>query len=170
MQMPTATPKTVTIITLCHIPQIILFLVLILLPSIALTQTLEDRVSTISNELMCPVCQGQSVGESNSQLANDMRNIIRKMLVEGKSEHEIIAYFVDKYGESILAAPPTRGVNWFLWIMPGLAVVLGAVVIAYYLYGTTGPAESTTSNGDRDKTESNKYLDRIEDELNKFES
>ncbi|MEE9215237.1 MAG: cytochrome c-type biogenesis protein CcmH, partial [Thermodesulfobacteriota bacterium] len=69
-------------------------------------KSIDDQVKEISYLLMCPVCQGQSVGESNSNLAHDMRDIIRKQLDEGKSKEEILAYFVNSYGESILASPP----------------------------------------------------------------
>ena len=73
--------------------------------------TIDDQVREISHLLMCPVCQGQTVEESNSDLAEDMRRIIRKRLEQGESKEEIIAYFVDRYGETILAAPPAKGTN-----------------------------------------------------------
>ena len=93
--------------------------------------TFEDRVADISAELMCPVCEGQSVAESNSQLARDMRSLVRKQLEEGKTREEIIGFFVSSYGETILAAPPPRGFAAVLWVLPVLSVLIGAAIILY---------------------------------------
>ncbi len=97
-------------------------------------ETIDDQVTSIASLLMCPVCQGQSVGESNSNLAHDMRDIIRKQLEQGKSKEEILAYFVNSYGESILASPPPKGFNWLLWLLPGAAIIVGGVVITMFLF------------------------------------
>ena len=91
--------------------------------------TLEDRVADISAKLMCPVCEGQSVAESNSQLARDMRALVRKQLEEGKTGEEIVGYFVSSYGETILAAPRPRGFGAVLWALPVLSVLIGAGII-----------------------------------------
>ena len=91
--------------------------------------TLEDQVADISGELMCPVCEGQSVAESNAQLARDMRAAIKTKLLEGSTKEEIIDYFVSSYGETILASPPPRGFSIILWLLPVLSVIIGAVII-----------------------------------------
>lgn len=95
--------------------------------------TFEDRVADISAELMCPVCEGQSVAESNSQLARDMRALVRKQLEEGKTREEIIGFFVSSYGETILAAPPPRGFAAVLWALPVLSVLIGAAIILHFV-------------------------------------
>ena len=91
--------------------------------------TLEDQVADISGELMCPVCEGQSVAESNAQLARDMRAVIKTKLLEGNSKEEIIDYFISSYGETILASPPPRGFSVILWLLPVLSVLIGAAII-----------------------------------------
>ena len=91
--------------------------------------TLEDQIAEIAGELMCPVCEGQSVAESNAQLARDMRTIIKTKLLEGNSKEEIIDYFVSSYGETILASPPPRGFSAILWLLPVLSVLIGAAII-----------------------------------------
>ena len=91
--------------------------------------TLEDQVADISGELMCPVCEGQSVAESNAQLARDMRAVIKTKLLEGRSKKEVIDYFVSSYGETILASPPPRGFSIILWLLPVLSVIIGAAII-----------------------------------------
>lgn len=96
--------------------------------------TLEDQIAEISGELMCPVCEGQSVAESNAQLARDMRAVIKTKLLEGKSKEEIIDYFVSSYGETILASPPPRGFSVILWLLPVLSVLIGAAIILRTIY------------------------------------
>ena len=91
--------------------------------------TLEDQVADISGELMCPVCEGQSVAESNAQLARDMRAIIKTKLLEGNTKEEIRDYFISSYGETILASPPPRGFSAILWLLPILSVLIGAAII-----------------------------------------
>lgn len=134
-------------------------------------ESLDDRVNEVSHSLMCPVCQGQSVAESNSNLAQDMRQIIRKKLQEGESEEEIIAYFVNRYGETILASPPVKGVNWLLWILPGLAVVIGGLGIGLFLYKSGSGKKGNRSKPDETtKVTDSDYMKQIDEELTKHES
>ena len=98
-------------------------------------QTLERRAEAIYNKLNCPVCAGQTVESSNSEVAKEMRRVIREMLREGKSEQEILQYFVDRYGEWILAVPPRRGVNRLLWWIPVVVFLTGGgMVWAFYTW------------------------------------
>ena len=117
------------------IPSAVLILSLALLIAFQVNaDTLEDQIAEISGELMCPVCEGQSVAESNAQLARDMRAIIKTKLLEGKSKEEIIDYFVSSYGETILASPPPRGFSIILWLLPVLSVLIGGAIILRTVY------------------------------------
>ena len=78
----------------------------------------------ISNELMCPVCQGQTVAESNSKLAISMRDVIKQKITEGKSKKEILNYFTEIYGDNILATPPVKGLNILLYFIPILFLII----------------------------------------------
>lgn len=149
-----------------------LLLVLLLQSSIpSAAESLDDRVNEIAHQLMCPVCQGQSVAESNSNLAQDMRQIIRKQLEEGKSKEEVIAYFVNRYGDTILASPPPKGVNWLLWALPALAIVFGGFGIGVYLYKTQSGRSrvSTAARAEKPVSDSD-YMHRLDEELKKHES
>jgi len=117
------------------IPSAVLILSLALLIAFQVNaDTLEDQIAEISGELMCPVCEGQSVAESNAQLARDMRAVIKTKLLEGKSKEEIIDYFVSSYGETILASPPPRGFSVILWLLPVLSVLIGGAIILRTVY------------------------------------
>lgn len=102
-------------------------------------QTLDERTRDIARELMCPVCEGQTVAESEAQLAEQMRALINRKLAQGQTREEILAYFVDRYGESILAAPPKRGFNLIAWAGPFVVLLLGAVFAANTLRRWTQP-------------------------------
>jgi cytochrome c-type biogenesis protein CcmH len=102
---------------------------LVAMPAFA-TQVTEDplerQVLDIAKDLRCTVCQNQPVAESNADLARDMRAIIREQVQAGKSRDEIVAYFVDRYGDYVLMNPPKRGSGAIVWAGPlALLVVVG---------------------------------------------
>ncbi len=90
---------------------------------------LEARTSAVASELRCPVCQGLSIQDSPSELAQSMRSLARDQLAEGKSPDEVKAYFVSKYGEWILLAPKPHGINLLAYAVPVLIVLGGGAVI-----------------------------------------
>ncbi|MHB1131607.1 MAG: cytochrome c-type biogenesis protein [Chloroflexota bacterium] len=94
---------------------------------------IDAQVNAIASELQCPICSGQSVNESTSPLAQQMRLLIRKKLEDGESREQILAYFVDRYGESILREPPKVGFNQLLWLLPGSILLVGSVLLAFFL-------------------------------------
>jgi cytochrome c-type biogenesis protein CcmH len=78
---------------------------------------------------MCPVCEGQTVADSNSGLAHDMRAVIREKLQAGESEQQILDDFVRSYGDSIRAEPPKHGLGLVVWVGPLLAIGVGAAIL-----------------------------------------
>lgn len=134
--------------------------------SLLFAESIDDQAREISYLLMCPVCQGQSVAESNSQLAKDMRSIIRQKLEAGESKEEIINYFVNRYGESILGYPPVRGVNLLLWVLPAIAVLFGGIGIGLFLYRSKATTGQEISIGKvQDTKEDNEYLKMVDRDL-----
>ncbi len=94
-------------------------------------QTLDQRVQAVASQLKCPICQGESVADSTSLLAQQMRGVIRQQLQEGKSEQEIIQYFVRSYGEQIVWSPPWQGFSLLAWLVP-IGLLLAGVVLIYF--------------------------------------
>jgi cytochrome c-type biogenesis protein CcmH len=138
-----------------------------------LADTIDKEARDISYLLMCPVCQGQTVAESNSELAVQMRTIIRKKLEEGQSKKEIIAYFVNRYGETILGAPPAQGANWLIWILPALALMFGGTGIAIFLYKSKAGKGKEKANeilNEQPIQIESKYHEKLDKELKDFES
>jgi cytochrome c-type biogenesis protein CcmH len=90
---------------------------------------LEARTSTVAAQLRCPVCQGLSLQDSPSELAQSMRAVVRDQLARGRTPDEVKAYFVSKYGEWILLAPEPRGFNLVAYAVPFLVVLAGGALI-----------------------------------------
>lgn len=101
----------------------------LLLAAPALADDLDVRARQVARGLQCPVCQGESVADSQSQLAQEMRALIRKKLEQGETPEQITRYFAERYGESILSAPPKQGATLAVWLMPGAALVVGGAVL-----------------------------------------
>ncbi len=94
------------------------------------SESAEERtVREIAKDLRCAVCQNESVADSNSQLARNMRQLIRDQVQEGKSESEIRAYFVSRYGDYILMEPRKEGYNLVLWAFPFAALLIGSLLV-----------------------------------------
>ena len=112
-----------------------LFTLLLLFIAFASAQEvqLEAQVFDIARELRCPVCQAESVADSNSATSIEMRNVINERLQAGDSREEVIDYFRARYGDWILLSPPKRGLHLFVWVVPILAGVLLVAGLVYYL-------------------------------------
>lgn len=87
-----------------------------------------------------------------------------KMIDEGKSDDQIMAYFVDKYGTSVLAAPPASGFNLVAWVMPFLALGIGAIAAIYFLRRFRAKWAGVPSAN----VDVAKYQSKVEEELKKF--
>jgi cytochrome c-type biogenesis protein CcmH len=87
---------------------------------------LEDRARALGKQLRCVVCQNQSIDDSNAELAQDFRRIVRERVVAGESDEQILQYMVDRYGEFVLLKPPITTGTIILWAGPFAVLLLGA--------------------------------------------
>jgi cytochrome c-type biogenesis protein CcmH len=128
----------------------LLLIVMSMIPAAALADDVQmsPEALQISNNLNCPVCEGQSVRDSNSQLARDMRRIVQERLDEGYTEDEVYDYFVDRYGVGILREPPRSGFFLTLWWAPVIGLAIGALVLGTFLTQRKKPASTAKSNDD----------------------
>ena len=92
---------------------------------------LEARVTAITAELRCLVCQNQTIADSHSGLAEDLRNQVREQLRKGASDAQVLQFMTDRYGDFVLYRPPLKGSTALLWAGPAafLAIGLGALVL-----------------------------------------
>lgn len=96
-------------------------------PAAADNPALEARMMVLAAELRCLVCQNQSIADSHSGLAEDLRQQIREQLVKGQSERQILDYMTERYGDFVLYRPPLNASTALLWGGPALLMV-GALV------------------------------------------
>ncbi len=94
---------------------------------------LEKRVQAISEELRCLVCQNQTIADSHADLAIDLKNQVREMLAQGKSNKEVTDYMVQRYGDFVLYRPPVKNTTWLLWFGPFLLLTGGIGFLALKL-------------------------------------
>ena len=101
---------------------------------------LEKRTSAVAAELRCPVCQGLSIQDSPSELALQMRGVVRDQLAAGRTPDEVKRYFVAKYGEWILLEPQAQGFNILVYVLPIAAVLGGIAIVATAVRRWSRPA------------------------------
>ena len=91
--------------------------------------TEDQRVYTIASQLQCPVCNGESVADAPTPIAEEMRSVIREKVREGWSDTQILAYFHTRYGDTILESPPFNGFTLIIWLAPLLVLLIGGFVV-----------------------------------------
>jgi cytochrome c-type biogenesis protein CcmH len=90
----------------------------------------EARAVQLQKQFRCLVCQGESLDESNAQLAADLRRLIRAKIAAGQSDQQIENYLVSRYGDFILMKPPLEPGTWLLWFGPFAVLLLGGGIAA----------------------------------------
>lgn len=134
--------------------------------TVPLDASREARVQALGKLLRCPMCQGLSIADSGSSAARAQMDRVRELVSEGKTDDEIRAYFVARYGEWALLEPSAHGLNWLVWLGPGALLLIGAWVISRLVRraprqggGARPPAPGAPS--------ADPYLDAVRAELKK---
>lgn len=91
-----------------------------------------DRVQTLGEQIKCPVCQGESIANSPSQMARDMMALVSEKVADGQSDEAIIDELLASYSGAVLLDPPASGATLMLWLAPLAAFAVGAVVILWW--------------------------------------
>jgi cytochrome c-type biogenesis protein CcmH len=123
----------------------------LVLPQRALAQAstpTQREAQEIARTLKCPVCESQSVADSPSQLAQEMRGYIERRLEAGESRDAIVQDLTDRYGEGILLEPPRRGFTLIVWWLPIVSLAVGAAVVGLTLRRATRRAGSVAAGLD----------------------
>ena len=94
-------------------------------------QTIEKRLNEISNNVRCLVCRNQSIYDSNSDFANDIKKIIMIHLNDNKSDEFIYKFLKSRYGEYILFKPPFQINTLILWILPFILIICGLILFTF---------------------------------------
>ena len=120
--------------------------------------SLDERTRDVAAQLRCPICHGESVADSTTDIARSIRGFIRMRLAEGQSPDAIKRYLASRYGKSIVLAPPTSGIGSIAWFAPFLLLVGGLGLLATLV-------TDWLSRGGRTVTEHPENLERVRSEL-----
>ena len=119
---------------------------------------IEPRVKTMAQQLRCPVCQGETIYDSHSTVANQLKDLIREQVTAGRSDDEIRTFFVARYGDFILMEPHARGANFLIWAFPVIALLLGSLALFHLLRRRRAQLVTTTATVE----DTNDLIRRIE--------
>lgn len=125
----------------------------------------DDQVNAIAKQLYCPVCENIPLDVCGTQACAQWRELIREKLGQGWSEAQIKQYFVDQYGDRVLATPPARGLNWLVYVVPPLAILLGAFMLYRAFRAWKQPALPLAESNSSLQSPADEYVRRLEEEL-----
>lgn len=131
----------------------------------------DDEVNAIASQLYCPVCENIPLDVCPTQACIEWRELIREKLAAGWSGEQIEEYFVEQYGDRVLAEPPRRGLNWLVYVLPPLLILAGAGVLVYVLRSMRLRAAipSSAAMPPIPKTSNDPFVQRLEEEVRRRE-
>jgi cytochrome c-type biogenesis protein CcmH len=129
----------------------------------------DDQVNAVAKQLYCPVCENTPLDVCPTTACAQWRDLIREKLMAGWNVKQINDYFATQYGDRVLAQPLRRGLNWLVYILPPVAILLGAYILYRVMRGTQRPAPSLPAEPTTAVKQSDEYLKRIETELHQRE-
>ena len=98
-----------------------------------LTVEQQARFDQLTRDLRCPVCQNETIASSQAPLAKDLRQEIIHFILEGKSDPDITAYLVERYGDFVLYNPPFKSTTYLLWIGPLLLLIITVFSVLLFI-------------------------------------
>lgn len=127
----------------------------------------EARVQHLGKLLRCTVCQGVAIADSPASMARAQMDKVRELVAEGKSDDEVLQYFVDRYGEWSLMEPRKSGVTLAVWLLPLLLLIGGLVVVLRQRKKTGGAALAPDADtpGPTAGEASDDYLAKVREDL-----
>lgn len=122
----------------------------------------DDDVNRVAKQLYCPVCENVPLDVCPTQACTQWREVIRDRLTQGWTDEQIKTYFVEQYGDRVLATPPAEGLNWLVYIIPPLAILGGAGLLAVVMRNWRA---SAVEPHDSDLDSDDPYVEMLEQEL-----
>jgi len=129
----------------------------------------DDQVNAVAKNMYCPVCENTPLDVCPTQACAEWRELIRDKLADGWDEKQIRTFFVERFGDRVLAEPPARGLNWLVYVIPPLVFLAGAYLLFRAFRSWTAPASTPAPKTEPGEAgTSDPYLERLEEELRKF--
>ena len=125
----------------------------------------DDEANAVAKGLYCPVCENIPLDVCPTQACSQWRALIREKIGLGWSEQQIKDYFVAQYGDRVLAAPPARGLNWLVYLIPPVAIVIGIYILFRAMRTWRQPISARATIEHSLEADSDEYVARLEEEL-----
>ena len=161
---------------------VVLVLALIALTSVALAQdggpptptpatqreVTADEVNRIAKQMYCPVCENEPLDACRTAACQQWRAQIGQLLAEGQTEQQIKDYFVVRYGVRVLAQPPAEGTSLWLYVLPIVGLIVGAVIVVLLLRRLRARGAQTVAAAAAPRPSGDEYIDQVERDLKNF--
>lgn len=128
---------------------------------------LEARVQHLGKQLRCTVCQGMSIADSPNQQARALLDKVREMVAAGKSDQEVLDYFVDRYDEWILLEPRKTGFGLVVWLGPVVALGAGFLFVLWFVFSRARPPAAAASAPAAAPATEDEYLKAVRAEVDR---
>jgi cytochrome c-type biogenesis protein CcmH len=129
----------------------------------------DDQVNAIAHQMYCPVCENTPLDVCPTQACAEWRDLIREQLSQGWTQQQIKDYFVQRFGDRVLATPPARGLNWLVYVIPPIAFLAGAFLLYRAFLSLRAPVPETQPAGEQEPLAAkDPYEERLEEELRKL--
>ena len=125
----------------------------------------DDDVNAIAKQLYCPVCENIPLDVCGTQACAQWRELIREKLAQDWTEEQIKMYFVDQYGDRVLASPPARGLNWLVYIIPPLAILAGLYILLRAFQAWRRPVPQVDQDPYAPDADTDQYAAQLEEQL-----
>ena len=128
----------------------------------------DDAVNAVARQLFCPVCENTPLDVCPTQACAQWRELIRTKLAQGWTADQIKQYFATQYGARVLAEPPRQGLNWLVYVIPPVLMLIGVYILYRALQSMRKqPALADLNAAEPTAPDSDEYLRRVEEELKK---
>lgn len=127
----------------------------------------DDQVNAIAKQMYCPVCENTPLDVCPTTACAQWRELIREKLAAGWNEKQIKDYFVEQYGVRILGAPPARGFNWLVYLVPPLAILAGVIILIRFFRSGKRPTTAQEAPPPQPPADDD-YTRQLEEELRKY--
>lgn len=129
------------------------------------TPVTDDQVNTVARDLYCPVCENIPLDVCPTTACAQWRDLIRQKLGEGWTKQQIKDYFAMQYGDRVLGVPPTKGINWLIYVLPPVFIVAGGGLVVYYVRRMRKTSPHPVLSSEQSPAPGDEYTRRFEEEL-----
>ena len=129
----------------------------------------DDQVNAVAHGLYCPVCENIPLDVCPTQACAQWRDLIKQKLAAGWSSQQIKDYFVQQYGDRVLAEPPQHGLNWLVYVLPPLFFLVGVYLVVRVLRKMNRAAPALVQPATAVEPVEDRYVKQLEEELERRE-